>query len=122
MDLARAERLAGGAQLVAGREHLNPRAPVDGQFDRAGGDGRPELSRPEGGSGSEDGVAGAHVLPGVADVVAFGHRGVREDRAVTDLDVLLGDHRGGAVGDRPAGRDPDRTAVREGVRRGRSGP
>ena len=53
--------------------------------------------------------------------VAGGDRGLGEDRAVADLDVLLGDHRGGAVGDRAAGRDPDRAAVGERRRRRRPG-
>ena len=44
----------------------------------------------------------------------------RDDLALTGIDVLLGDHRGGPGGDRRAGRDADRLALAEGLERGRA--
>ena len=120
VDLARAERLAGGAELVARAQDLRPRAPVDGQLGRAGGDRRAQLGGAEQRTDAQYGRARAHVFPGAAQVVADGDLDPGQNRAVVDLDVLLWDHRGGAVRDRAAGGDPDRAAVAE--RRRRGGP
>ena len=111
VDLARAERLARGLELIARGQHLDPGPAGDGQLGDAGRDRRAQFGGAQHGAGFEHRGARAHVLAATAYVVAEVCRGAGGDGAVLGVDVLLGDHRGGASGNRAAGRDANRLMV-----------
>ena len=118
-DLAGSERGIGLDQLVAGREHREPR-PLPARHGRDSersehGQLRRADRRPRG----DDGLARVHVLAGAPDVRP-GFAGRDGHFAVALLGRLDGDDRVRPLGDHRASRDPARDAGRERGRRGRA--
>ena len=121
VDLAGAERRAGGPQLVTGREHGDPGTRSAPQARAAGVDGDAERRRAQARSRAEDLVTRAQVLARLAHVAPGRDLLLQRDPLAVVRDELLLQHRVGAVGQHRAGRDPDRLAVGERDVRGAPG-
>jgi hypothetical protein len=120
-DLAGRELGAGLGELVAGRDHHDPRPRVHEHAAEAHRGAHPDVGRAEPAARGEHDVACADVLAGEADVVA----GLGDDpqpHPVADLVGQLDRHdRVGARRDRRAGHDPDGLAGRHLDLLGRAG-
>ena len=101
-DLPRPERGAVGDQLVAGRQHADPRTAVGGHLEHADGGQHPEVPGGELLPRAEDDVADTHVVAGGTDVVAGSRRALDgHDGATVESLRALHHHDGvGTVGHR----------------------
>ncbi len=122
-DLIRPHRLARHDQLVPGGEDGDARPPPHPQPGHVHRRGEADVAGGEHPSRLEADVPGAEVEAGRAHVVPLGHALAHGDALALGLDVLLDDHRVGALGQRSAGEDADGLARPEralvGAARGR---
>ncbi len=110
VDLSRSERFAGGDDLVAGREHADPRPAVHDRGGAADRGEHPGLARAEGDAGAQDDLAAGDVRAREGDHAARRDRSADQQHAGLDLGVLDHHDRVGAARDHAAGGDRHRLA------------
>ena len=109
-DLRRAERPAGRDELVAGRQHGDPRPSADGQIDMIGRRRQRHVSRRQASPRRNEELALAEVQSRRTQVVARGHCCFEVDAVAFAPHVFLNYDRVRALRHRRAGENPRRLA------------